>query len=171
MGAPTGNQNAAGISLTQEIADSICEQIATSSKSLRTICAEEGMPKVRTVLLWLSQGESENASEQLRLFLHQYMRAREAQADFLAEEILEIADDGSNDLMTITKGDITYEQENKEVTNRSRLRVDARKWIASKFKPKRYGDKVDLNHGGEIGLKQITGMEILSTPPANEDKV
>ena len=87
------------------------------------------------------------------------------------EEILEIADDGSNDLMTITKGDLSYEAENKEVTNRSRLRVDARKWIASKLKPKKYGDKVDMAHSGVLTLNQITGMEIVSTPPKNEDKV
>lgn len=130
---------------TQEIADTICEEIATSSKSLKTICAKDEMPAVRTVLSWLSEGEKPNANEDLRSFLHSYARAREAQADFLAEEILEIADDGSNDLMTVGKGDATYEVENKEVTNRSRLRVDARKWIASKLKPKKYSEKIDLN--------------------------
>jgi hypothetical protein len=171
--AAIGNKNGEGNSkFTQELADIICDEIATSSKSLRTICKEDGMPTVKTVLNWLTQGDkTEDEQDPFRLFLRQYTRAREAQADFLAEEIIEIADDGSNDLMTITKGDISYEVENKEVTNRSRLRVDARKWVAAKLKPKKYGDKVDLNHGGEIGLKQITGMEIISTPPKNENKV
>lgn len=157
---------------TQEIADKICEELSTSSKSLRTICKQHGMPAVRTVLNWLSEGEkAEKEDDKMKLFLHQYARAREAQADFLAEEIIEIADDGSNDLMTITKGDVSYEVENKEVTNRSKLRVDARKWVASKLKPKKYGDKLDLSHAGELSLKQITGMEIVSTPPKHEDKV
>lgn len=161
MPAPEGNTNAKGNSIfTEAIANAICEEIATSSKSLRTICKEEGMPSVRTVLSWLSQGEKSDAEEKYRLFLHQYARAREAQADFLAEEIIEIADDGSNDLMTITKGDTSYSIENKEVTNRSKLRVDARKWIASKLKPRKYGDKIDMNHQGEIAVKQITGMEV-----------
>lgn len=164
MGAPS--------TFNKEIADKICDELATSSKSLRSICGEEGMPAVRTVLNWLSQGEkAESEDDSLKLFLHQYTRAREAQADFLAEEIIQIADDGANDLMTITKGDKSYEVENKEVTNRSRLRVDARKWIASKLKPKKYGDKLDLSHGGELSIKQITGMEIISTPPKNEGKV
>jgi hypothetical protein len=158
-------------SFTKEIADKICEELSTSSKSLRTICKQEGMPSVRTVLNWLSEAEKTDATEDYRQFLHQYARAREAQADFLAEEIIEIADDGSNDLMTITKGDASYEIENKEVTNRSKLRVDARKWIASKLKPKKYGDKVDLAHTGVLTVNQITGMEIISTPPKNEDKV
>lgn len=141
---------------TQEIADKICEEIATSSKSLRTICKGKDMPAVRTVLNWLSEGDKTDAKEEFRLFLHQYTRAREQQADFMAEEIIEIADDGSNDLMTITKGDASYEIENKEVTNRSKLRVEARKWIASKLKPKKYGDKVDLNHSGELKVTKLT---------------
>lgn len=106
------------------------------------------MPAVRTILSWLLDGEKEEGKQAHKDFLRSYVRAREEQADFLAEEILEIADDGSNDLMTITKGDASYETENKEVTNRSKLRVDARKWIASKLKPKKYGDKLDLNHEG-----------------------
>lgn len=144
---------------TPEIGEEICLQIATSSKSLRTICAELKI-KVRSVLNWLSKGDGENADPEFKAFLHQYTRAREAQADFLAEEIIEIADDGSNDFMTITKGDQTYNVENKEVTNRSRLRVDSRKWIASKLKPKKYGDKVDLNHAGDLTITQITGMQV-----------
>ena len=135
--------------ITQEIIDIICEEIATSSKSLKTICADEKLPAVRTVLKWLAEGHESTSGELLKRFVHQYARAREQQADFLAEEIIEIADDGSNDLMTITKGDISYEQENKEVTNRSKLRVEARKWIASKLKPKKYGDRVEIEHSGE----------------------
>ena len=147
-------------SFSQDIADRICEQIATSSKSLKRICEEEGMPTVRTVFNWINQGEREDSNEDLRRFFHQYARAKEQQADFLAEEILEIADDGTNDYMTIQKGDQSYNVEDKEVTNRSRLRVDARKWIASKLKPKKYAEKVDLNHSGDIAIKQITGMEV-----------
>jgi len=124
-----------------EKAKDVCELTATSSKSLKTICQELDL-KVRTVLDWLAENNSENE------FAQMYARAKQEQADFLAEEILDIADDGSNDLMTIVKGDISYEQENKEVTSRSKLRVDARKWVASKLKPKKYGDRIDLNHEG-----------------------
>lgn len=120
---------------TPELANKVCEQIATSSKSLRTICAEEGMPSVGTILSWL------NSSPE---FLAQYTRAKQEQADYLVEEMLDISDDGSNDLMTITKGDVSYDVENKEVTNRSKLRVETRKWIASKLKPKKYGEKLDV---------------------------
>lgn len=122
----------------EEIANIICTEIATSSKSLRTICSKESMPNVSTVLNWLTKNKE---------FLEQYARAKEQQADFLAEEIIDISDDGSNDFMTITKGDESYEIENKEWTSRSKLRVEARKWVASKLKPKKYGDKLELDGG------------------------
>jgi len=141
-------------SYTDEIGNKICTEIATSSKSLRTICMGENLPCVATVLNWLSKHPT---------FLAQYTRAKEEQADYLIEEMLDIADDGSNDFMTVVKGDITYTQENKELTNRSRLRVDTRKWIASKLKPKKYGDKLDLTTNGEKIKTIVTGIE-----PPNE---
>lgn len=137
---PTKKKVGRPSSFTQAIADKICAEIATSSKSLKTICSPDDMPSVVTVMSWLRTNEE---------FLNQYARAKEEQADFLAEEILEISDDGTNDYMTIVKGDMEYNVENKEVTNRSKLRVDARKWIASKLKPKKYGEKVDVTTGGE----------------------
>lgn len=125
---------------TKEIALVICTEIATSSKSLRTICNAENMPSVSSILRWLRDNED---------FRTQYARAKEEQADFLQEEMLDIADDGSNDFMTIVKGDEQYTVENKEWTSRSKLRVETRKWAASKLKPKKYGDKIDLTSNGE----------------------
>lgn len=87
----------------------------------------------------------------------QYARAREARADKIFEEILDIADDGTNDFMTITKGDESYNVEDKEVTNRSKIRIDARKWMLGKMQPKKYGDKldvdVDVNHKVKVSFK------------------
>lgn len=150
----------------KETADKICEELATSSKSLRTICLQEGMPQVRTVLNWLTNGEKEDSDQAYKDFLHQYTRAREMQADFLAEEIIDISDDGSNDYMTIVKGDKEYNVENKEVTNRSRLRVDARKWIAAKLKPKKYGERVDLTTNG----KSINGPMMVEIVKPDESE-
>jgi hypothetical protein len=137
---------------SQEKADLICEQISTTSKSLRTICKMKGMPSVQTVLKWLR--------EDRRGFVAQYARAKEEQADFMCEEMIDIADDGSNDLMTIEKGDTSYEVENKEVTNRSKLRVETRKWLASKLKPKKYGDKLDMELTGKDGGPIETKFDI-----------
>ena len=125
---------------TNDLANAICTEIATSSRSLRTICNAEGMPSVSTILNWLRDKPD---------FLAQYTRAKEEQADYMQEEMVDIADDGSNDFMTIVKGDQEYTVENKEWTSRSKLRVETRKWIASKLKPKKYGDKIDVTSYGE----------------------
>lgn len=130
---------------TEKIARQICDRISTSHDSLKVICEEVDIVP-STVFKWLTE---------IPEFSEQYARAREAQADYLADEILTIADDGSNDTIVTNDGTMI---ENKEWTNRSKLRVDARKWIASKLKPKKYGDKIE--HSGEVGIKQITGMEI-----------
>ncbi len=123
----------------QDLADKVCQKIA-EGYSMRTVCAPEEMPAIATLFRWLRDHES---------FREQYARATEERTEAMAEDILDIADDGSNDLMTIQKGDYEYEIENKEVTNRSRLRVDTRKWIMAKMKPKKYGDKLDLSNNGK----------------------
>lgn len=124
---------------SQELADDVCSYLSTG-ESLRTVCTHKGMPEARTIFRWLREKED---------FCQQYTRAKQEAADALAEEIIDIADDGTNDYMTITKGDYSYNVEDKEVTNRSKLRVETRKWIMAKMKPKKYGDKVDVTSGGE----------------------
>lgn len=126
---------------SEELANKICTRLA-SGESLRRICLDEGMPEARTVHYWLVDGKHES-------FFQQYARARAIQAEQMFDEILDIADDGENDYMTITKGNETYNVEDREVTNRSRLRVDSRKWYLSKVLPKKYGDKLDLTTDGE----------------------
>ena len=133
IGRPTG--------YTQDIADTICKRIS-QGESVRTICKDKTMPDAGTVYNWL-------LDKDLVSFFKQYARAKDTQAELMFDELLEIADDGSNDLMTIEKGDVAYEVENKEVVNRSRLRVDTRKWYLSKVLPKKYGDKIDVTSGGK----------------------
>jgi hypothetical protein len=67
----------------------------------------------------------------------------------MADEILEIADDSSNDTKTIHKGGNDIDIENTEWVNRSKLRVDSRKWLLSKMMPKKYGEKLDVTSLGE----------------------
>jgi hypothetical protein len=85
------------------------------------------------------------------VFSNQYAQAKSDAADAMAEEILDICDDGSNDWMTANVG---TDQEkvtlNGEHVQRSRLRVDTRKWLMSKLQPKKYGEKLDLNHEGGL---------------------
>lgn len=104
------------------------------------------MPCAATVFNWLRRHKE---------FVEQYEKAKEEQADALAEDILDIADDGTNDWMEREVGEgegNTGWKLNGEHVQRSRLRVDARKWIASKLKPKKYGDKSDVHHSGNVTL-------------------
>lgn len=117
----------------QEKAAALCAALM-EGKSLRTICADENMPAARTVYMWLGSNPD---------FVQQYARAREDQADTLADEIIDIADDSSHDTIVKTNADgSTSEVANTEWINRSRLRVDARKWVAAKLKPKKYGERM-----------------------------
>lgn len=118
----------------ETIAAELCARIADGD-SLRTICAADDMPAKATVFKWLAAHAA---------FVDQYARAREAQADAMAEEILQIADDGSLDTFIDDNG---HKRTDQEVIGRSRLRVEARKWLMSKTAPKKYGDKMALTDG------------------------
>lgn len=127
---------------TQELAAKICERIA-SGDSLRTICKDEGFPSKSTVLKWIFQDNNKEFSDQ-------YDKARGIQAELLADEIFDIADDGQNDWMEKTYSDgSVYTTLNAEAIGRSRLRVDSRKWYLSKVLPKVYGEKIE--HSGPGG--------------------
>ena len=131
---------------TEAIANEILERLA-QGQTLRTICKDDHLPPESTVRWWVVTDREG--------FSAHYTRARDLGLDAVADELFDIADDGSNDLMTITKGDYSYQVENKEVTNRSRLRVDTRKWYLSKMAPKRYGEKVEHNFGNPLSVKTI----------------
>lgn len=118
--------------------EEICRRLA-DGESLSSVCRDAAMPAKITVLKWLEKHEE---------FASQYARARELQADHFADEILEIADDGTNDWMereAKAKAGETTTVPDQEHIARSRLRVDARKWLMARMAPKKYGDKVDLS--------------------------
>lgn len=140
------------VEFNQEIADEICARLA-DGESLRRICLDERMPPRRTVFGWLFNPKLEH-------FKHQYTYAREMQAESFADEMNDIADDASNDYMETVDnetGAILGYKLNGEHINRSRLRIDTRKWIASKLKPKKYGDKVEVEHSGGVEHKVSLG--------------
>jgi hypothetical protein len=137
---------------SQRLADAICAMLI-EGLSLREICAAEGMPGKTTICKWLATREA---------FRDQYARAREMQAELMADELLDIADDGRNDWMERRVGDEVIEVVNQEAVQRSKLRVDTRKWIASKLVPKRYGESVDLKHSGkvDVSLEKMSNEDI-----------
>lgn len=127
-------------SFTQEKADAICVKLA-AGQSLRSICEAGDMPDRTTVFRWLRDSEA---------FRIQYTCAREDQAEAIFDEMLEIADDGEFDYETKTRDDGSeYEAVNHDHIQRSKLRIEARKWVLGKMAPKKYGERIDLNHGGQ----------------------
>lgn len=141
---------------TETVADEICERLG-NGESLRSICCDEAMPAQRTVIGWLAKGDNDPAEyPEFAEFVRKYIRAREVQADTIFDEILDIADDGSNDWMERRDGEGNNLgwKENGEALQRSRLRVDARKWMAGKLSPRKYGEKTLIGSDPDNPLPQ-----------------
>ena len=111
---------------SQELFDAVCGEIA-NGKGLRAISKQDGMPNKSSVLRWIAADESGKLRDQ-------YARAKEEQADEIFDECLTIADEAS-----------------VEDVQQARLRIDTRKWMAGKLRPKKYGDKVVNEHSGPEG--------------------
>lgn len=126
---------------TKELGDAICEQLADGI-SLRTVLLGKGMPAGSTVFRWMRENED---------FRKQYEAAKEESADALLEDMFDIAD---KSIEEAKKGDA--KRAGAKVAAH-RLAVDTRKWAASKLKPKRYGDKLDLTSDG----KQLKGNTVV----------
>ena len=118
---------------TDELAAAICERLA-DGESLKAVCADDAMPARSSVYLWLATYQT---------FSDMYARAKGECADLLADEILEIADQYDQAKEKL-EGGIDHIQ-------RAKLRIDARKWVAAKLKPKVYGEKVHNEHSGPDG--------------------
>jgi len=98
------------------------------------------MPAMSTVFKWLREKEK---------FSEQYAIAKEECADALVEDMLDIADNQIGNVVNID-GKEVFAVDGPAVAH-GRLRVDTRKWAASKLKPKKYGEKIqaDITSGGK----------------------
>ena len=129
---------------TPEIEEEILDRIA-KGQSVVDICEDDWLPSQRTLYRRLEADEE---------FRQKYARARDMQADTLFDEILQIADDGRNDWMERKSAENPGWVENGEALRRSEIRINARKWMAGKLRPKVYGEKIGLTDG-EGGPLQI----------------
>ena len=124
---------------TDKVASIICIRLS-EGQSLRQICKNQSMPPEGTVYRWLFKNDE---------FRERYEVARQTGLQMWADEMVEIADNASNDWMEREDSDNPGFTLNGEHIQRSRLRIDTRKWLLSKLVPKKFGDKVDQNHGSE----------------------
>jgi hypothetical protein len=150
-GRPTG--------YTRPLGKAICKMLA-AGMSLNEICKR---PRIKarcsesTARGWAINPQHE--------FSANYACAKEASYHKMAEEIMAITDDGTNDYVERKKADgETYVALDHEHVQRSRLRVDTRKWFLSKVLPKIYGDKIMAEHtgpnGGPIQTQDMTPRDI-----------
>ena len=143
--APKKNPVGAPTTYNHHIAQVICIRIA-EGESLREIVKEPGMPDRSTVYDWLLRHPE---------FADQYARAREEQADTLADEIIAIADEQPEVIAVTDKktGALIEHKLDGAFLQWQKNRIDARKWTAMKLKPKKYGDKIAL--GGDSDAPPI----------------
>lgn len=120
-----------------ELAAAICVRLG-GGESLAGVCSGDDMPTEATVRQW---------TDDVPEFATMYTRARQRGYAKLADELLDITDDGRNDWMLRNDPKNPGYQANGENVQRSRLRFDARRWILSKMLPKIYGDKLELGLG------------------------
>lgn len=122
----------------EETATEICTRISCG-ESLRQICKDPHMPSQSAIYYWLFQNKQ---------FAEKYAQARDEQADTLADEIHAISDEEPREVVDdkgiarVDSGWVTWQKN----------RVDARKWVASKLKPKKYGDRTTVAGDAENPL-------------------
>lgn len=132
-----------------ELASAICTRIS-NGEPLRQICMDPKMPNQNTVYVWIARHED---------FREMYTRARSEQADTLADEIVAIADEQPAMLGDPESGfriDSAYVQW-------QRNRVDARKWVAAKLKPRKYGER--------LGLEGVEGGAPIKTEETSSSRL
>ena len=147
---------------SQALVDKVCDGIIEGN-SMRTVCKPDDMPAPSTIFLWLRTHKE---------FSEQYARACEERTEAMSEDILDIADDGTNDWVTVDTENGSYEKLNGEALQRSRLRVDTRKWLMSKMKPKKYGDKLDLSSESTVvhTYEDLTDEQLEAAIKARENR-
>jgi hypothetical protein len=142
---------------SDELALEICTRIGRG-QSLKKITDDPNMPDDNTVYKWIHTD--------VNGFKDKYARACEERSEAMAEDILSIADDGTNDWMTVEgKNGNEYQVVNNEAMQRSRLRIETRKWLMAKTKPKKYGDKIDVTSDGKALPTPIYGGMSGDTTP------
>ena len=132
----------------------VCQEIE-KGRALRNVLKDENMPSTSTFYQWLDNDEVK---------AKQYARATEVRADIIFDDILAIADENTNDTSINENG---IEVVNNDVIQRSRLRIDARKWVLSKLNPKKFGDKTI--HSGDAENPIQTTFSILNIDPLSDE--
>lgn len=132
-----------------EIAQKLCDQIASWPYSLKRLCdSDDAFPSLNTVYSWLNRHTE---------FRQMYAQAKALQADHLAEQIIEIADESSTDIKLERNGAGTLVAKvDTQVIARAKLMIEARRHVAASLAPNKWGKKMDVTSGGQPLAPQLT---------------
>lgn len=120
---------------SDEVADEVCRRLS-DGETLNQICADDHLPARPTVLLWVKND--------LNGFSDRYARARAALIEFWADQIVDICDTTTLGVETTTKEDGAIETREGDMLGHRKLQIDTRKWLLSKLRPDKYGDKIEI---------------------------
>jgi hypothetical protein len=139
-----------------KVAQEFCSRIA-EGRSVRSVCKDADMPSKSTIFVWLDEQEN---------FQKLYALAQEERAEAMFDDMLEIADDGSNDTRMVGREGEEREVTDHEVVARSTLRVRTRQWALARMAPKKYGDKLQAELTGKDGapLPPVSPVAIFQLP-------
>ena len=152
----TGNRGAPRM-YTADIAKRLCTMLATSTLTLRQVCDELHL-QMGTVMSWLARYPD---------FAEGYAKAREYQCELRADEMLDIADNSTNDWVDYeTKSGRVVRQFDYEHSRRSELRIKTRQWLMEKYGRRRFGDRLEVSQ-----TLEVKGVASLAEPERVEDAV
>lgn len=153
MPRPAGHSIGRPSKFTPALFEEITARLS-KGEPLAAICRDDHMPAQRTVYDWMKGEEALSAS---------FARARAEGFDAIASECLDIANTPLNGVETVTKADGSVETREGDMLGHRKLQIETRLKLLAKWDPKRYGDKVDVNHGGEVGMRIV--RKVYELPP------
>jgi len=145
----------AKLKYSKEIIKKICDEIE-AGESVAEICRQDGMPKRKTVYQWLAKYPD---------FMEKYRASKMAGVEALVDQMMDIANDASEDFKRDDDGCVLLDKKGNRVIDgehvqRSRLKIDTIKWVATKLVPRLYGDKTQVEHTGEVGVKALSDEQL-----------
>ena len=140
--------------MTQELFDIVCERMS-AGESLTQVCSDKNIPRIPGVMRFIDADASGDRRAR-------YVRARELMQEYWAGEIKQISDTPVEGEKTEISAQFGKKVTRGDMIDHRRLQIDARKWLLSKLAPHKYGDKVDLNVGGQPAGAPLNSLSILA---------
>ena len=149
-----------------EISDKICSDIE-AGMSVGQICRQDGYPEKKSVYRWLAKHDE---------FLSDYRAAKISGIEALVDQMMDIANDASDDFKRDSNGELLRDKKGNRILDgehvqRSRLRIDTIKWVATKLVPRLYGDNKHVEVDVKVGVKALTDDQLAKKITSLKDQL